>query len=300
MSRPSSLSKLKTSLSKWNRKRKMGSRDGPVSKWFRKRRMDRVLRLVIVKTQKAFDAQTQLGFDDVKALLKELTPYEVNVPLVRIGPDFDGGYLVPDDLEGIAALFSPGVSDTLGFDVEFAKQGINCFLADASIDTPQNLLPNMQFRQKFIGPQDKDQFMTMDTWLAQSVSPDDDLILQMDIEGAEYSVLQNMSEDTLERFRIMLIEFHNLHHVFMPETHGLYRDVFAKLRRTHTICHVHANNAQGFVCISGLTMPPIIELSFIRNDRFTSTGVSAKIPHPLDQPNVAYVPDIPTPHFWAA
>jgi hypothetical protein len=38
----------------------------------------------------------------------------------------------------------------------------------------------------------------------------DDLILQMDIEGAEWHVLLNVSRDTLRRFRIIVIELHDL------------------------------------------------------------------------------------------
>ena len=295
MTQQFSLKTLKGSLSKWNRRRKVNSLIG---RWFRKRKLNRILGRVTVATQKAFDAQSEVSLDDVKAVLRGLTPHESTVPLIRIGPDFDGGYLLPDDLKDISALFSPGVSETLGFDLEFAKRGINCFLADASIDVPKNLLPNMQFQQKYIGPKNTSEFMTLESWVDESVSPGDDLVLQMDIEGAEYSVLQNLADDTLAKFRILLIEFHQLHHVFLPEKHALYKDVFAKLLRTHKICHIHANNAESYVCVSGLTIPPIIELTLLRNDRFTGSGEPARIPHPLDQPNVAHYPDAPTPHFW--
>ncbi len=298
MSQPISSGKFKRALSRWNRNRKSNRKIGPIDKWLRRRKLIRFLGPETVATQEAFDAQSQLTLDSVKALLRQLTPYESTVPLVRIGPDFDGGYLLPDDIEGISGLFSPGVSATLGFDLEFAKRGIDCFLADASIDPPQDLLPNMQFLSKFIGPDDRGPFMTMQTWINQSVSLDDDLILQMDIEGAEYSVLQTLPDETLARFRILLIEFHQLHHVFLPEKHALYSEVFEKLSRTHTICHAHANNARGFVCVSGVTIPPVLELTFLRNDRFAGTGETARIPHPLDQPNVARLPDLITPPFW--
>ena len=51
---------------------------------------------------------------EVKSFLCTLTPHHCGIDLVRIGPDEDGGYLLPDDLNGIEALFSPGVSETLG------------------------------------------------------------------------------------------------------------------------------------------------------------------------------------------
>lgn len=46
----------------------------------------------------------------------------------------DGGYLIPDDLEGISACFSPGVDDRATFETSLIARGIPCFLADASVD----------------------------------------------------------------------------------------------------------------------------------------------------------------------
>lgn len=40
-----------------------------------------------------------------------MRPKPSPVPLVRIGGDWDGAYLVPDDLAGVAACFSPGVNN---------------------------------------------------------------------------------------------------------------------------------------------------------------------------------------------
>ena len=50
------------------------------------------------------------------------------------GPDGDGGYLVPDDLEGIVACFSPGVSNVAGFEKDCALKGMKVFMADASVE----------------------------------------------------------------------------------------------------------------------------------------------------------------------
>ena len=47
--------------------------------------------------------------------IHRLHPEEVDIPLVRMGDERDGGYLVPDDLAGIAALFSPGVAQNSSF-----------------------------------------------------------------------------------------------------------------------------------------------------------------------------------------
>ena len=41
--------------------------------------------------------------EDIMRLIRELRPVTAPSPLIRLGPMTDGGYLVPDDLEGIAA-----------------------------------------------------------------------------------------------------------------------------------------------------------------------------------------------------
>jgi hypothetical protein len=48
---------------------------------------------------------------DLIDLIRSLHPIDSGVPLIRLGPDGDGGYLIPDDLNGIQYCFSPGRFD---------------------------------------------------------------------------------------------------------------------------------------------------------------------------------------------
>ena len=74
--------------------------------------------------------------EDVLGLLRLLHPQASERPLRRIGGPGDGGYLVPDDLDGIVGCISPGVSTEVGFDLALAEMGIPVFLADASVPAP--------------------------------------------------------------------------------------------------------------------------------------------------------------------
>ena len=49
-------------------------------------------------------------------LVKRLRPVTTEHELIRIGADADGGYLVPNDLSGLTACFSPGVDDIASFE----------------------------------------------------------------------------------------------------------------------------------------------------------------------------------------
>jgi hypothetical protein len=68
--------------------------------------------------------------NDVRKLLEKLAPHESDKQLIRIGGEDDGGYLVPDDLQGIEYCFSPGVGKTSKFEKDLSNRGIHSFLAD--------------------------------------------------------------------------------------------------------------------------------------------------------------------------
>ena len=70
----------------------------------------------------------------LRRLLHRLHPRCDDKELVRFGPMGDGGYLLPDDIGGIGACFSPGVSSISGFEKQCAELGIPVYLADASVE----------------------------------------------------------------------------------------------------------------------------------------------------------------------
>src|SRR4051794_36195573 len=57
----------------------------------------------------------QVPVDRQADLIQALRPWITEHPLIRLGGEHDGGYLLPDDLDGIVACFSPGVSDEASF-----------------------------------------------------------------------------------------------------------------------------------------------------------------------------------------
>ena len=149
--------------------------------------------------------------DSFVSLIEKLHPYCTDKDLIRLGTTGDGGYLVPDDLEGIIACFSPGVGTLSAFEQDCLKFGMQVFLADKSVDGPSVKNDNFHFIKKFIGPITNEDFITMDDWV--NVSLDDnssDILLQMDIESHEYFSIMNMSDSLINRFRIIIIEFHQL------------------------------------------------------------------------------------------
>jgi hypothetical protein len=224
----------------------------------------------------------------VRALLHALRPLEPGIELIRVGPDKDGGYLVPDDLDGIRHVFSPGVSNESGFEAQLADRGMQIFLADYSVDGPAVAHPRFVFDKRYVGCMSDERYVTLDDWHAAKLGADSgaELLLQMDIEGAEYETLLAASPRLLGKFRIMVIEFHWLGQLWNEPFFALASRAFGKLLATHAVVHIHPNNCCGSVQSAGIEIPRIAEFTLLRRDRLRSTAYRTTFPHPLDRPNV--------------
>ena len=234
--------------------------------------------------------------NELKALLESLYPVKTNFELVRIGGNNDGGYLIPDDLEGITACFSPGVDVTASFEKDLLERGIKSHLADASVDAPPDGLEVASFEKKFLGGVNDENHMTMESWLYRNESYAGDLLLQMDIEGAEYETILATPPVILNRFRIIAMEIHNVQDWFSPIAWGCVKTFFGKLLRDFHVVHNHPNNNCPFIQIGDdIVMPTVFELTFLRKDRSPATGFCTEFPHPLDQRNVTDKDDRPLP-----
>ena len=243
-----------------------------------------------------FHLQRKVPDEAVRRTLARLHPVSTPVGLIRIGGEGDGGYLVPDDLEGITACFSPGVDVLANFESDMAARGIPCFLADASVDGPP--LGNLQFdfEKKFIGVVEDDTFTTLDHWAARKpAAASGDLLLQMDIEGHEWPVLLNVSDALLSRFRVIVLELHGLPHLFDRMTHAMFDAALDRLGRLFHVVHSHPNNFSPPFRHAGMEIPGFLEITLLLKDRAEATGFVTRFPHPLDTPCVGNRPDYALP-----
>jgi hypothetical protein len=231
-------------------------------------------------------------------LIASLHPIDAGPRLVRIGPDGDGGYIVPDDLEGIAYAFSPGVSTESGFEAALADRGLDVFMADYSVDGPACLHERFHFTKKFVGSFADETHMTLDAWKRSAIGDyAGDLLLQMDIEGGEFESLMAASDDLLRQFRIMVIEFHYLHQLWNKPWFLLVKRVFEKLLASHSVVHIHPNNCCGSFSSDGVVLPRIAEFTFLRNDRVRQRVYRSDFPHALDRNNTGK-PTLVLPRCW--
>jgi hypothetical protein len=237
--------------------------------------------------------------DKLISLARLIRPQLCSQELIRLGACADGGYLIPNDLSGISACFSPGVDDIASFEQDLYKHGIGSHLADYSVDEIPTGTSALSFTKKFLGASSYDQFISLEDWVT-SLEPDatdDSLLLQMDIEGAEYETLLACPNYILSKFRIMVIEFHQVESWSQSDFFKIVEATFRKLLTTHYVIHNHPNNAMGIVDLNGFSAPRVFELTLIKQNRVTLHG-PASLPHKLDFPNVDYLSDIQLPNHW--
>lgn len=259
----------------------------------------RARRLLVTRLHRSGRFFTRaMPLTDVRALLADLQPVVTDVPLIRVGPKGDGGYLVPDDLGGIEACFSPGVADISDFELDCANRGMRVFLADRSVDGPAVDHANFEFVKRHLGANNDDGTMTLDRWVSESgVEADAELMLQIDIEGAEYEVFLNASEQLLSRFRIIVAEFHMLDDLFDAGFFRIGNAVMCRLLLTHHCVHIHPNNCCGSVAVDDVEVPRVAEFTFLRRDRAEASGRVVSFPHPLDAKNTVK-PPLPLAPAW--
>lgn len=225
--------------------------------------------------------------------------------LIRVGGRGDGAYLVPKLISDAKFCFSPGVSDIANFEQELCDSyNIPCFLSDASVEGPPIINPLIKFQKRYLGSQTQKDFITLSDWLdsaLESIDPAAEGILQMDIEGFEYDVLIAEPMEVLERFSIIIIEFHSFQNIFERQFNRMVTAIFEKLYSSYDIVHVHPNNCCGIASVDGVDVPRVFEVTFLkrnlRKNNYPATS-NHMLPHPLDVDNIPSKPPIYMPESW--
>lgn len=101
--------------------------------------------------------------------------------------------------------------------------------------------------KKHVGALTSDDCMTVDDWVSQSLpGSKEDLLLQIDIEGIDYETFFSISPKLMQRFRIIVVEFHHLNSLWSLPYYRMISRVFDKILQHHACVHLHPNNCSEF------------------------------------------------------
>jgi hypothetical protein len=192
----------------------------------------------------------------------------INVPLVRLGPDIDGGYVLSDDLDVDVAV-SVGVGPECGADEDLARRGVEVWQFDHTVEETPSTESGIFFHKLGVASGEPDHnTRTLDDLLQMAgVREGVDTLLLMDAEGAEWGALTAASDGALERLRQIALEIHGLDLVIADDRADWAIEVLERLRRTHCLVASHGNNFGCYFNFGPILMPSVVETTWVRRDR---------------------------------
>jgi len=211
------------------------------------------------------------AYHDAARVFETLKPLSVvGGRKIRVGGQRDGSYVMlepPNDANRRKIAYSFGISTFAPWDLEMANQGYEIFQYDGTVEGPPNRHSLIRFHKLNITGDDSP--ANDETNIARIISDHGhkdcwNIILQMDIEGAEWGVMERISEEHINHFEQIIVEWHSFR---TGERLELERQlgILHKLNRTHQAIHIHAPNLGNPTVLQGLRLlPEVFEVTYVR------------------------------------
>jgi hypothetical protein len=226
----------------------------------------------------------------VQRLREVLNPSHcVSNTLIRLGSSSDGGYVLIDDLNQSEILFSIGVGENITFDQDCEPKLAKVVMVDHTV--PEFVPPPGKFeiiRAPLVAKSSKKEGVTIGK-LLELFEVAEDYILKLDIEGDEWSVLKEIDLEEINKFRQIIVEFHNLND-FDKLSENLI--IIEKIALTHTPIVVHPNNNSTCKLVGDFLIPDVIEVTWVRKNSYNIAKGSAPEVAGLLSPNSSDLPDV--------
>ena len=239
-------------------------------------------------------------YDLLRSLLK--VKKIVGKNFIRVGKHNDGGYIMVDNFKNFGVAYSFGVCDDISWDTDMANRGYEIFMYDPTI----NAIPEQNdkfhfFKEGIAGFEFKNHSLnTLDYFIQKNGhTNNNDIILKMDVEGAEWSFLATVSSETLSKFDQMVFEFHDLIQAKDQSVMNATLACIKKISQTHSLVHLHANNYDSFLFLDDeILVPNVLELTYVKKANYTLVDdENIYLPIEIDEPNDLSGVDIPL-GFW--
>lgn len=233
-----------------------------------------------------YGEKEETRFAHVLKVWNELQPYTIkNGSFVRLGRQCDGGYIHLNDFRGKVA-YSFGINDDVSWDYDISKLGYEVQMYDHTIVA----LPfeNERFCFHKIGIascvcEENAELKSLDNLIMENNHAEEkNMILKMDVEGAEWGALEMVSSETLGKFDQIVMEFHHLND---QDKNMQIVQVLQKLNQTHALVHIHPNNYCRVVYVNNCAYPDSIEVTYLNRQVYTDLENGDWEPSKMDKQN---------------
>ena len=250
------------------------------------------------------------SLNERRSLLKELKIFDFqNTRRIRIGSNNDGGYVLLDyELESIDVIYSYGVGNNSDFEAMFCeKYHAIARLYDHTVDSAPLEKDFFYFKKEGVGGERTQDRNTIENHLIENGDNGKRLLLQMDVDGAEWDTLLQTPNSVLSLFDQVLIEVHGLGtdcskalnggEIYLASLNKKIK-VLRQINELFNLYHVHVNTEGGFHYIGWYKIPDVLELTYV-NKKLEKKAEYSKVifPTKFDRPNVKGRKDQDL-HFW--
>jgi hypothetical protein len=190
-----------------------------------------------------------------------LTVYKSPFKKLRLGKNNDGGYIIAEIPNvNYTTLLAGGIENDISFEECFISKypNVKCFAFDGTINNLPKNNSNITFIKKNIGFENSDKI----TNLHDIINVNECIFVKMDIEGGEIPWIKSLSDEQMNKFEQIVMEFHN---PFSDKE----IDVFDKINKNHYLIHFHGNNCCGVRNHNGVFIPNVFECTYLHKKYFT-------------------------------
>jgi len=188
-----------------------------------------------------------------------------NVSLIRLGAKFDGGYYVPAD-SSFDYVISAGIGKNCEFEQEFASQGVTVIAIDPTVPSLPHPHSSITHIQKFLsGSLNNRKCVSLKAIVEGYNNELKKTILKLDIEGAEYEILESIEKNRLFS-GLLIVEFHNLYQVTNDSFRQQFERTLSFLEDRYQPIHFHSNNWGTFHNVGNYFFPEVFEVTLINRE----------------------------------
>lgn len=196
----------------------------------------------------------------IKTFLELLRPKDIRSKKIRLGPFYDGGYVLPEIiLENCTTLFTYGVGENYQFEEDFIRRyNKPVYMFDHTLGR-ENYVDNLlhYFNQGLGFEQNCDDAINHYT----QFSIEGNVLLKIDIEGGEYDYFQKVNLEKLTSLvNGICLEVHSLDN---KQKRDEFYDILLKLDKYFVLTHVHGNNNAGLFEYEEYQIPIVLEFTFV-------------------------------------
>ncbi len=235
------------------------------------------------------------SFEYYKELKESLKIKKVkDYPLVRVGlQNRDGGYVMLNDFASGEIAYSFGICNDVSWDTVMAELGYNIFMYDHTIERLPYDREEFHFFKEGISGIDEEAapLKSLKYYINKNGHiKTKNMILKMDVEGAEWDFLETVDARLLKQFDQIVFEFHE---IVQTKREDKIIKLLNKLNKTHQLIHLHGNNSGYIVKIGDTCFPNVLEATYVNKDKYETTDCEElTLPINLDAPNDIGRPDI--------